>query len=118
MVSAYGVAQKFGLDPVSGWGIPWYDGTLRAFSTLGNPLQLTSYLTLAIGATVGLYFLTEARWEKALWMAVLALIGGCWLYTNSRGAVLGAGVALPVLLWLCTAVWARCGPCSCPLGFC
>jgi O-antigen ligase len=116
IVSAYGVAQKYGLDPVLGWGIPWYDGTLRAFSTLGNPIQLASYLTLAMGATIALYFLTEARWEKTLWMAVLALIGACWLYAEVRGAMLGVAVALPILLWLSYRRMGMVRPLLVPLG--
>jgi O-antigen ligase len=116
VISLYGIAQKFGLDPVPGWEIPWYDGTLRAFSTLGNPLHLASYLTLAMGATVALYFLTEARWERTLWMAVLGLIGACWLYAEARGAVLGVGVALPVLLWLSHRRMGTVRPLLVPLG--
>jgi O-antigen ligase len=116
IVSVYGVAQKYRLDPVLGWEIPWYDGSLRAFSTLGNPLQLTSYLTLAAGATIALYFLTEARWERALWMIVLALIGACWLYAQARGAMLGVVVALPILLWLSYRRMGTVRPLLVPLG--
>lgn len=116
IISAYGISQKFGLDPVSGWDIPWPDGALRAFSTLGNPLQLASYLTLAMGATVALYFLSDVRWEKALWVAVLALIGACWLYARARGAMLGVGVALPILLWLSHRRMGMVRPLLVPLG--
>lgn len=100
IVSLYGIMQHFGLDPVPGWGIPWYAGTERAFSTIGNPLHLAAYLTLSMGATVALYFRTDSRLERALWLLALALIGSCWLYTYARGAVLGVGLAFPIMLWL------------------
>ena len=100
VVSLYGILQHTSLDPVSNWNIPWYVGTERAFSTIGNPLHLAAYLTLAIGATLALYFRTTSRWERALWLLVLALITACWLYTYARGAMLGVGFAVPALLWL------------------
>ena len=99
VMSVYGIVQSFGFDPVLEWGIPWYDEG-RAFSTLGNPIFLAAYLTLMMSATVALYFGTEARSEKALWLAALAVIGACWLYTYTRGAMLGVGVSLPVVLFL------------------
>lgn len=116
VVSVYGIVQHFGLDPVVGWDVPWYDGTLRAFSTIGNPIHLTSYLALTMGATAALYFLSEARWEKALWMVALALIGACWLYAYARGAMLGLGVASPVILWLSYRKTRTVRPLLVPLG--
>jgi putative inorganic carbon (HCO3(-)) transporter len=99
VISVYGIIQHFGLDPVPGWGIPWYEGS-RAFSTLGWALWLAAYLTLMIGGTLALYFYTNARWERALWLVALAVMTTAWLYTYSRGPVLGVVVALPVVLWL------------------
>lgn len=99
VISVYGILQHFGLDPVPGWGIPWYSGT-RVFSTLGFPLWLAAYLTLTMGAALALYFLSEKRWERWLWLAALGIMAAAWLYTYSRGPVLGAAVALPVVLYL------------------
>lgn len=99
IISLYGIIQHFGLDPVLEMGIPWYAGT-RAFSTLGWPLWLAAYLTLMIGAALALYFRTEARWERGLWLAAMALMSACWLYTYSRGPMLGVAAALPVILFL------------------
>ncbi|MDQ4083662.1 MAG: hypothetical protein M3117_04610, partial [Actinomycetota bacterium] len=44
LVSIFGISQKYGLDPISGWGVPWYTDRGRPFSTLGNPLFLAAYL--------------------------------------------------------------------------
>lgn len=99
LISVYGIVQHFGLDPVPDWGIPWYSGA-RAFSTLGWGLWLAAYLTLMLGAALALYFRTEARWERGLWLAAMAVMAAAWLYTYSRGPVLGVAVALPVVLWL------------------
>lgn len=99
LISVYGILQNFGLDPVSGWMADWPERG-RAFSTVGHPVHLAAYLTLMMGATLALYFLTRGRFARGLLLAALALVGACWLYTYTRGAVLGVGVALPVVLWL------------------
>jgi hypothetical protein len=115
LVSVYGILQSFGLDPVASWGIPWYtmepvsvsgplssyyEVTGRAFSSLGHPIRLAAYLTLMIGATLALYFRTEAKWERWMWLVAMAVMAACWLYTYTRGAMLGVGVALPAIFFL------------------
>lgn len=99
IISLYGILQHYGLDPVPGWGIPWYPGT-RVFSTLGWPLWLAAYLSLMTGAALALYFLSEARWERWLWLAAMAFMSAAWLYTYSRGPMLAAAVTVPVVLFL------------------
>ncbi len=114
VISIYGILQQFGLDPVLRMGIPWYvmepiEGPPgwylplggRSFATLGWPLWLAAYLTLMMGAALALLFRSKARWENALWLGVaLALMAAAWLYTYSRGPVLGVALALPVVLLL------------------
>jgi O-antigen ligase len=113
LISIYGILQMFRLDPVLSLGIPWYvmepvSGPLsnwypvigRSFATLGWPIWLAAYLTLMTGAALALYFRTEARWERWLWLAAMALMAACWVYTFTRGAMLGVGVAVPILLLL------------------
>ena len=113
LIAVYGILQQYNLDPVSALNIPWYvaeipDSPLaqwygvvsRSFSTLGSPLWLAAYLTLMLGATLALYFLSSQRWERALWLAALAVMGACWAYTYSRGAMLGVGVSLPIVMLL------------------
>lgn len=113
LISIYGILQMFRLDPVLSLGIPWYvmepaSGPLaqwyvvlgRSFSTLGWPLWLAAYLTLMMGAALALYFMTDSRRERWLWLAALAVMAACWVYTYSRGPVLAFAVALPVVLLL------------------
>lgn len=73
IISIYGILQHFGLDPIPGWGIPWYEGS-RAFSTLGWALWLAAYLTLMMGATTALYFLSDTRRERWMWLAALGIM--------------------------------------------
>ncbi|CAN5885022.1 hypothetical protein BH23ACT11_BH23ACT11_15750 [soil metagenome] len=73
IISLYGILQHFGLDPVPGWGIPWYEGS-RAFSTLGWALWLAAYLTLMLGAALTLYFLSDKRRERWLWIMALGVM--------------------------------------------
>jgi len=114
IISGYGLLQIFGLDPVLQMDIPWayfqepmtgpisllYARADRVFSTIGYPIQFANYLTLIMGAALALYFKSKARWEKGLWLAAMALMGACWLYTYTRGAMLGCAVAVPILAFL------------------
>jgi len=70
----------------------------RSFSTVGNPITLAAYLTLMTGAAAALCFKAGSWAGRAPWLFALAVIGACWLYTDTRGAMLGVGVALPVIL--------------------
>lgn len=99
LISVYGILQSFKLDSLPGLEIP-RPMAGRVFSTLSGPGHLAAYLTLMVGATMALYLGAEKRWARMLCLVALALVGACWLYTYTRGAMLGAGVALPVVLWL------------------
>ncbi len=114
IISGYGLLQIFGLDPVLQMDIPWayfqepvggpisllYARMDRVFSTIGYPIQLANYLTLMMGAALALYFEAEGRWEKGMWLAAIALMAACWLYTYTRGAMLGCAVAVLILTFL------------------
>ncbi len=114
IISGYGLLQVFGLDPVLQMGMPWaymqepvegnlaplYGSMDRVFSTIGYPISLAAYLTLMMGATLALYFNTDARWERWVWLAAVALMAACWLYTYTRGAMLGCAVAILILAFL------------------
>lgn len=114
VVSVYGIMQTFNLDPFTRWDISWPtvdpatthvlpgqgDETGRAISTIGYPIYLANYLTLMMGAALALYFKADARWERGIWLASLALMGACWLYTYTRGAMLGCALAVPIVAYL------------------
>jgi putative inorganic carbon (HCO3(-)) transporter len=99
LISVYGISQNYGFDPISGWLISWYSDLGRPFATVGNPITLASYLTLMAGATAALCFKANSRTERVPWLLALAVIGACWIYTDTRGAMLGVVATLPVVLW-------------------
>lgn len=102
LVSINGVFQRYGLDMISGWGNPWYTNLERSFSTLGHPTALAAYLTLMTGAAAALCFkqASSSSWSyRVPWLFALAVIGACWIYTDTRAALLGAIVILPIVLW-------------------
>ena len=98
LVSVYGIVENYGLDPISGWGNPPFTDLGRSFATIGNSLTLAAYLTLMMGTATALYLGAESGVRRAAWLLALVLIGACWIYAETRGALLGAGVALPIVL--------------------
>ena len=98
VVSVLGIAQNYGVDPISGWGAAPFTDFGRSFSTVGNPLTLAAYLTLMMGAGTASWLGADSRARRVAWLLALAAIAACWIYAESRGAVLGVGVALPVVL--------------------
>lgn len=99
-ISVYGISQNYGFDPLSGWSVQWYTDFGRPFATVGNAVTLASYLTLMAGAAAALYFLAGSRLRRSFWLFVLAVISACWIYTDTRGAMLGVVAASPVILWM------------------
>ena len=99
LISVYGISQNYGFDPISGWLVSWYTDIGRPWATIGNPITLASYLTLMGGATAALYFGANSWTQRVPWLLALAVIGACWIYTDTRGALLGVVMALPVVLW-------------------
>ncbi|HSW35548.1 MAG TPA: O-antigen ligase family protein [Candidatus Limnocylindrales bacterium] len=84
VVAGYGVLQFYGIDPFprdfirTGWRV--------AFSTLGNPNFLGSYLVLMVPLAYH-YYISKSK--KAA-MPVLALLFWCLLATQTRSAWLGS----------------------------
>lgn len=99
LISIYGISQNYGFDPISGWLVSWYTDIGRPWATIGNPITLASYLTLMAGATAALCFGANSWTQQVPWLLALAVIGACWIYTDTRGALLGVVIALPMVLW-------------------
>ncbi len=99
LISVYGISQNYGFDPISGWSLPWYTELGRPFATVGNPITLASYLTLMAGAAAALYFVAVSRLGRVLCLLAMVTIAACWMYTDTRGAMLGVVAASPVVLW-------------------
>ncbi|MDQ3862093.1 MAG: O-antigen ligase family protein [Actinomycetota bacterium] len=100
LISVYGISQNYGFDPISGWWVQWYTDLGRPFATVGNPVTLASYLTLMAGGAAALYFMAGSPLWRVLWLLALAVISACWIYTDTRGAMLGVVAATPVILWM------------------
>jgi O-antigen ligase len=130
LISIYGILQQFGLDPVLQMGLPWYvmepvEGAPagwypslggRSFATLGWPLWLAAYLTLMAGAALALYFKTKARWERAIWLAAMAIMAVAWLYTYSRGPMLAVLVTVPLIFFIAYRRFGTIRPLLVPLA--
>jgi len=116
LISVYGISQNYGFDPISGWSIPWYTDIGRPFATIGNPITFASYLTLMAGAAAALCFEAGSRPERSPWLLALAVIGACWIYTDTRGAMLSVVAALPVVLWIAHRRMGTVRPLQVPLA--
>ena len=116
LISILGILQKYGLDPISGWANPPFTSVARPFSTPGNPLFLAAYLTLMIGAATALCFKSGSRGRRTPWLLALAVMGGCWIYTDARGGLLAVGIALPVVLWVARRKMGTVRPLAAPLA--
>lgn len=98
-ISLYGIMQHYGLDPIA-WTNVGAKVTVRAISTMGNPIFVAAYLIMVIPLTVErLMQLSSAirRGKRAVSRYVLS---GCYacllviqllciLFTQSRGPLLG-----------------------------
>jgi len=98
-VSLYGIMQHYGLDPIA-WTNIGAEVTVRAISTMGNPIFVAAYLIMVVPLTVGrlMQLLLAPRSRKRL--VSLYVLGGCYvlllasqllciLFTQSRGPLLG-----------------------------
>lgn len=95
LVAIYGILQFYKLDPVpiDLYAFKW---TGLAFSTMGNPNFLGSYLVLSIPMPIYLYFYKG----KKLGLAAYAILFLALLTTRTRGAWIGAFIALIAFLVL------------------
>jgi len=88
LVSLYGLVQKFNILPVFEAGIG------RVASTIGNAAFLAGYLLVAIGLGIYYYFNEENKNYRYLALAASGLNLIVLLLTSTRGAILGAGLAV------------------------
>ncbi|MDI6693158.1 MAG: O-antigen ligase family protein [Anaerosomatales bacterium] len=92
LVAAYGVAQRFGIDPAPWGSLPFEQR--RAFSTFGNPDLLGGYLIFPLAVALSLALSEKRREARAGWWAAFAVIGFCLLVSYVRGAWIGGTVAI------------------------
>lgn len=95
-VIIYGIIQKFGFD----W-LPWSEaGTVRTFSSLGQPNFLGYYLILVIFLSLAVSHLLVKLWQKLLIWLLIFLQLSVLIFTASRGAFFGLLAALLILFIL------------------
>lgn len=95
LVSIYALLQFYRLDPVP-IDLYRFDWTGVAFSTMGNPNFLGSYLVLSIPMPIYLYFYKG----KKIGLIAYAILFLALLATRTRGAWIGAFIALIAFLVL------------------
>lgn len=95
IVSIYGILQYFGIDP-----FPRNYRTINygrsAFSTMGNPNFLGSYLVLMI--PISIYFYIFEKRKSGIFSYSVLLF--CLLCTRTRGAWLGTILSISCLIYL------------------
>jgi len=92
LVSAYGLLQYLGLDPLS-WPGQQFE-MWRSFSTFGNPDLLAGLLVLALPAALSNFLSAKDLKENTLFGIGLVLISSCLLTTYTRGAWIAAAVGV------------------------
>ena len=100
LISAYGILQYFGivLNPREIEGFLTVEYLPRAFSTLGHPNLFGGFLVFVLPVSFGLLLEEKSTRRRIALAAAMAVMGLALLYTRSRGAWLGAAVALIVFL--------------------
>lgn len=110
-VSLYGLMQHYGLDPIA-WSNVGDRVTVRAISTMGNPIFVAAYLIMVVPLTMGRLMQLSSAIRRGKRVASLYALSGCYacllviqllciLFTQSRGPLLGllGGTFFFFLLW-------------------
>lgn len=94
VVAIYGILQYYQLDPIPRdyIRIDWYR---IAFSTIGNPNFLGSYLIIALPISMYSYI----RFKRDIYLLTTLLIYMCLLFTLTRSAWLGAILSITILIF-------------------
>lgn len=115
IVSLYGIAQNFFLSSTAS---SWVDSEsfdsikTRVYSTLSNPNVLGEYIILMFPIAFAVLFTKIKEWHRFADLAVNAVIFLCLLLTWSRGAWIGAVLAVGFFImrkdkfWLALCVMA------------
>ncbi len=104
IVSLYGIYQNF----FGAGDTTWHDAEMftdiksRVISTFENPNVLAEYLIMILPLTVALFLAKKGHRSKFGSAVLIALFGGCLIYTWSRGAWLGTIIGLLIFFLLYT----------------
>jgi O-antigen ligase len=88
-VSAYGILQYFGIDPVLHGGQVQFASKYRPSATFGNPTYFANYLLLVIFASVGVVLRDGSRWWRGAGRIAFCASVFALLLTGTRSALLG-----------------------------
>ncbi len=95
LVAAVGIFQQVtGVETPAHW-VDQAEGGIRTrvFSIVVSPNVLGSLLVIFIMITAGRLLTSRFRWERWLYLAALAAMTACMVFTYSRGAWLALGLA-------------------------
>ena len=95
VVSAYGILQYAGHDPIA-WGVLPFEAH-RAFSTYGNPDLLGGFLIFSTTVALGLALFEQRQVWRAVYWVGFGLNGLTLIVAFTRGAWIGGAVSLAVL---------------------
>ncbi len=107
VASSYGIAQRFGFDPL----LSISKSQVRVTSTFGNPIFFGAFLVMAIPVTLAATLSLGQRWNPLARVMVAAVPVSIQVtaidFTLSRGPWVGLGIALAVLLLLAGVALGR-----------
>lgn len=111
LVAIYGVLQYFiGIEMDAAWvdtqNNP--DLSVRVYSVFGNPNILGEYLIMALPMSMGLFMNSKDWFKKLIFIATTGIMGIALILTFGRGAWLGFGIAvvIMILLYKKELIWA------------
>ncbi|HIK14314.1 MAG TPA: putative bicarbonate transporter, IctB family [Leptolyngbyaceae cyanobacterium M33_DOE_097] len=108
-VSAYGWQQKlYGVKALATWVDPESPlaQTTRVYSYLGNPNLLAGYLLPAVILSAMAFFVWQSKVQKALAVTMVLVNGACFLWTYSRGGMIGIVFSMFALAVLLATWWS------------
>ena len=102
LMAIHGVYQYIiGVEMPAGWVDSKEAGVrTRVFSILTSPNILGSLMTLALPLTLSFGAISESNKKKALFYFLALMMTGCLVFTFSRGAWIGFGVAILAYVFL------------------
>lgn len=107
-VSIYGIQQQIlGVKPLATWNDPTSDlaGATRAFSYLGNPNLLASYLLPIVALSASAAFVWRSWLQKALAVTMILVNCACLYFTQSRGGYIGLLALIATFLLVLYLGW-------------
>lgn len=96
LMAAYGYLQAWGVVAISQQSGPRVDGTF------GNASYMAIFMVFGVFIAAYLFFKSEKRWQKILWLSLFLIEIPVVFLTATRGAILGlmGGLSLAAFLFM------------------